>query len=174
MTAVAIFLIVFALLFYIVTRTTYLYLRYDGEFRLQIHFVIFSLTLVNLGRDKGNGVSLGFYSSLIKNLGRLCRLSRIRIMRFSVASDRGNDFTGKFSLAYGISAAFSALFAYLEQNSKKITIEDNAVILTPDNNDTLIEVRLYTELYNVVISSAKLIFDLIKYSKKRKIRYVGN
>ncbi len=175
MTLTAIILISLALIFFILTRTTYVYIKYEKEFSLEFHFVIFSFTQKFNKKSKNKGPAPLFYTSLIRHLNKLLNVSEVKVMQVCISpSSKTDSYERLFPIPYGIGALFSAIFAYFKQNTKKITIEDNAVILTPSSTETKIEFRLYTELYNLLILLIKVTFDLIKYRKKRKLSNVGN
>ncbi len=175
MTFTAILLIILALGFFILTRTAYIYIKYKREFCLEFHFVIFSFALKTDERDRSSeSLKLAFYSSLLKRLSRLIKRSEVRVMRLSLKNQSSDKAELTFPFPYGLGALISMLIAYFENNSKKLTIEDNAIILTPDTSDTEIELRLYTELFNIITALVLLTFDLYKNRKKRKLSYVGN
>ncbi len=175
MTFTAIILLLIALLFFVFTRTTYVYIYYEKKLQLEFHFVIFSFILKYKEKNKSRSqITLGFYSALIKSLLSFSESAEIRVSALRIASHGSGKFERLFPVPYGIGALISMLFAYLDQKAKKITLDDDAVILTPDAEETVIKLKLYTEFYNLAYLLFKILLDLKKHRKKRKFLYVGN
>ncbi len=169
MTIAAILLTDFALMIFILTRTTYVYIKYNRVFSLEFHFVIFSLTLDLPAKNNTDNIAHAFYPILLKRITNLIECCYIRVIRISIKNKRNERFEYFFPASYGRFALISAILAYLNNKSKKITIEQNAIVLNPDNAETAIDIRLYTELFKLLSMLFKLLFDLKKFSKKKEV-----
>lgn len=172
MTLLSLILLLFAALFLIFTRTTYVYLKYDECFVLQFHFVIFSFGIKL--RGEGGSMPLSIFPKTLRSLKRLAAHSEIRIIRLSFGSSDGARFENRFPLPYTAFALSSLFIAYFKANSKRIIIEENSIVLSPKGEGTSVDLRLYTELYNVIICLFSLGFNMLMHRKRRKRSYVGN
>lgn len=176
MTAVSLILLVSALVFYILTRETYVVILYNNGIRIEFHLVIFSLILTE-GEDEKGGVrpKIKFYTFLIKRLARLSERSCIRVNSIRLSKLKSLFSPDEITSSYIYHALISSLIAYLYQKSKKLTLENNALVLIPDSQDiSYVDIHLSTELYNIVYALTKILFDYRKYKKRGKLKNVGN
>ena len=173
MTVIAVILLILSILFLIFTRTTYCYIKYDGKFTLEFHFVIFSLTLtIPTKKSNERRPKLSFYPRLVNSLIKLLSVSEIEIKKLHLPTAGSEEIGRIFTLKYGVFSLFSSLFAYLEENTKRITVNEDSLILYPDDKSFHLDLRLYTELYNIVFCLFR-IFPKMKFKKRKKV-YVGN
>ena len=162
------------LIIFILTRRTYLYLKYDNGVTLEFHFVIISFKLTVRGEKGVNGESVTFYRKAVKGLFKLLSRSELVIKNITINNIKTDRFERLFAFPYGAMALIFMLFAYLEGNTEKIVFDDNAIELMRDGDKPSIDFRLYTELYNLVYFFFSLLAYKLIYRKKRIKGYVGN
>ena len=175
MTGFAIFLLVFALVFYILTRETYVFVIYSGRLSLEFHLVIFSLVLSEGdSTDKSFKPKLKFYQKMIKELTRLSEKCYIKVHSIRLARLNSLLSPTKIPYSYAYHMVISSLLAYFSAKSKKLTIEDNSLTLIPDSQQSdFVNVSLCTELYNILFVLVKMLVFFKKYSKEG-LKNVGN
>jgi len=169
-------LLIFSILFFILTRETYVYIIFEKGLRLEFHLVLFSLILTEREGEKGQTkLKFRFYSSLAKRILRLSEKSCINVKRIYPAKLNSLLSPEKIVKPYFYNALISGLLAYFFGKSKRITMEDNALVLIPDKNDgSIVDIRVSSELYNILTALALILFDFQKYKRKGKRKNVGN
>ena len=172
MTLLSVILLISALIFLVVTRITYVYLSFGNGLTIEFHFVIFSLKLGIKG--EGSSPSIGALPSIVSRLRGLSRRSEIRVMRISFGSYDTERFERRFPFPYGAFALSGLFLAYFKANSKRITFEENSITLSHLKEGAAVELRLYTELYNILICLIGIGVALLKHRKTRKRKYVRN
>ena len=127
-------------------------------------------TLENQNKTKSLKPKINFYRALIKRISALSEKSVIRIKTIRLNKLKSLLSADKIIGSFGYHAAISALLAYFYQKSKKLITEENALVLIPDTNESsFVDIRLSTELYNIVFALLRLFFDLSKSRRKGKI-----
>ena len=171
MTAVSLILLLSDILFYVFTREAFVYVIYSNGLIIEFHLVIFSLVLTeNQNKTKSLKPKINFYRALIKRISALSEKSVIRIKTIRLNKLKSLLSADKIIGSFGYHAAISALLAYFYQKSKKLITEENALVLIPDTNESsFVDIRLSTELYNIVFALLRLFFDLNKSRRKGKI-----
>lgn len=167
MTALSVVLLIAAILFFIFTRETYVYLIYEKEFRIEFHPVLFSLVLTQKTEQNENkGPGFKFYFALSKRLSKLSEKSCIRINSFKFAKVSQILSSSNVISPYIYHATISSFLVYLNQRAKNLVLDDNAFIPDPDNITTnKIDIRISTELYNLLPRLTEIILDFRKYKR---------
>ena len=176
MTGLALFLLIIAIVFYILTRETYVYVNYDGNLSIEFHLVIFSLVLSEEEKEQNSfKPRLRFYYLLFKELSKLSEKSCIRIYSIRLARLKNLLSPKKIAQSYFYHAVIFTIIAYFNEKSKKLILNKNALTLIPDTvKSDVINIRLSTELYNIIIALVKILFHFNKNKKKGRVKNVGN
>ena len=176
MTALSLCLLIFCILFFILTRQTYVYIFYDERLTLEFHLVIFSLVLRERKEEKnGEKPSVGFYFSLLKRISSLSEKSFISINKIYISKIQGHLAPKNIFVCYLYQSVISGFIAYFFGKARRLRLEDNAVTLIPDANDSnIVDIRVYSEFYNILSALLKILFDFYKFRKKGRKKHVGN
>lgn len=148
-----------------------------GKTRVEITFTLFKLELYNFGSKKEGekGSPLSFYRLLFGRLISLFRKSEVRLERLRVPVGRREDFaTSAFTAPYGFHIAISTIIAYLRENSIKLIIDSNAVILSPDTEEHFsLTLSARTRLFYVLRTVLGIMSDQKSTKEKEVVRNVG-
>jgi len=163
-------------LLFIITKTTIVNIRYEKELQIELHFIIFALFLKQKERKKTKKrPPLRFYSSLLKRILFLTKRSDIEIKKLSVPINKEPDHVKAFTLPYLFLGGEALILAYFSSFARKLKARDNSFTLISDKESSpLIDIKLKTELYNLLFCAILLSFDLIKTIVKRRNLNVGN
>lgn len=152
------------LLFYILTRVIWIRIVSEERIKLEIHLPILSIKIVN-DTDGGNAkkkprenehLSIVAYIRIISAVIQKIHTSRIEINRIAIPLDKQKLTKGNFFGPIGYQYAIFGVIAYLNTKTEKLTIEDNAIILSPDIKKAQFYITVKPRMY-------ELIFALITY-----------
>jgi hypothetical protein len=133
-----------------------------GGTRVEITFTLVKLELYDFGKSKGDKkTSFVFYRKLYSRLSSLFKVSTVKIKQLTVPYLPIEDYAPtSFTTPYRFHIAISAFIAYLNKNSQKLTIDDNAVILSPDENaEFSLILTARTRLYHIIRTVLGIIAD---------------
>lgn len=138
------------------TRKTYVKIRKDDAWRVELHFTLsairFERTVAKSDtpeeKKKKGRTPPSYYREVVHRLTELFEVAELEIRRLFLPVGEGADLYGRRVTApWRYHTAVSALIAYLDAKSEKLTIHDNAIILNPDDGrfslDVTIKVRLF-------------------------------
>ena len=176
MTGLALFLLIVAIVFYILTRETCVYVNYNGSLSIEFHLVIFSLVLSEgEAEQKSFKPKFRFYYLLLKELSELSEKSCIKVYSIKLSKLKSLLSPEKIASSYFYHAVIFAIIAYFNEKSKKLILNKNAFTLIPDTaKSDFVKIRLSTELYNIIIALVKILFHFNKNKKKGRAKNVGN
>lgn len=136
---------------------------FDGELKIEIHFVFLSLHLRK--KTKGKRVSLSF-AALLRALTAILEKSTVRIKRLTVPVNSSPTLPDIKYL--GINISYPALYAYLITNSRKLIISENAVTKeTTENFKFFVNISLQILAINLISPILSLAFTK-KNGKRRR------
>ena len=175
MVGISVFMLTSFCVIFIFTRTVWIkVIRSDG-FKLELHMPILAIEFSRRqkkppkkkrrGGGKGYNLESSAYLRIVSSLMRIIEHSRVKVTKISVSSSGGENLYLYFPFIY-------SFLAYFKTKAKKITINDDAIILSPDNQGFLLELTVKVELYRFLFSIVTLFYD-IKKQKRRKEYKVG-
>ena len=147
----------------------------NKDARVEITFTLFILELYNFKDNSGGGPGIRFYRRLLSHLSELFERSEVRIGTIGIPKASGGEFSRReFLDPYRYNIAVSAAIAYLAGKSQKLIIDDNAIILIPDNHNGIsFDIRIRTQLFYLAKILIAIYFDA-KSARKESKKYVGN
>ena len=177
MTVTVSLLFIISLIFILLSSKADIKIVISKNTRVEITFTLFTLVLSDFddgGRKKSSFSKKRRIFSSVLSLLEKCELT---VEKLRLGRGRGRDFAPtSYTLPYGYHIAISALLAYIRGKSQKLNIDDNAIILIPDEDEEFsLTVSLRTRLFYVLTCAARIRRDTKEIEKKgRKRNYVGN
>ncbi len=177
MEEIYIFLCIFLIFLFILTERVRIIVKKDETFSLEFHFVFIAICFKKSEHESdGSGLSPRFYARLFSRLSELAEACEVKIERITLPTDSDNFSRTTLTRPFRYHSAVSAAIAYLTAKAKRLTLDDNAIILASDSN---VPFGFYliakTSLFNLLRASASLLFHIIKHRKRRKKKEnVGN
>ena len=145
--------------------------------RVEIAFTLFSLELSDFGEGGTKKSPLSQKRRIFSRILYLAEKSEITVKELRITRPGQEDYSPLgFTLPYGLHAVISALVAYLRKKSQSLNIDDNAIILVPDENEPFsLTLLLRARLFHVLHCALGIYKDTKEIDKKRGKRdYVGN
>lgn len=175
MVGISVLLLLSFCIIFIFTRTVWIKLIRSDGFKLELHMPIVAVE-ISKGQEKtpdekrrngGKGYNLqaSEYLRIISSLIKIIEHSRVEVTKIAVSSSSTEKIYIFFPFIY-------SFLAYFRAKAKKITIKDDAIVLSPDGHSFLLEFTVKTELYRFLFSIVTLYFDIMK-EKRRKGEKVG-
>ncbi len=175
MVGISVFMLMSFCIIFIFTRTVWIKVIRSEGFKLELHMPILAIELSQGQKKKppkkrrsgGKGYDLqrSEYLRIISSLMRIIEHSSVTVTKISVSSSGRENLYLYFPFIY-------SFLAYFKTKAKKITINDDAIILSPDSQGFLLEFTVKVELYRFLFSIVTLYFDIMK-EKRRKDEKVG-
>ncbi len=175
MVGISVFLLMSFCLLFIFTRKIWIKVVRGDGFKLELHMPIVAVILSRRQEKKpdkkrrtggeGHNLQTSEYLRIISSLMRIVEHSEVEITKIAVSSSGRENFYVYLPFIY-------SFVAYFKTKSKKITLSDDAIILSPDKKGFLLEFTMKTELYRFLFSIVTLYFDIMK-EKRRKGEKVG-
>jgi hypothetical protein len=168
------------IILFILTRKTSLRIKKLDKTTFSLGFSLFKIEVCYSGKPfddaklqdtMGDGeisASLNEIFSLLTLLLRYFKKCSIEIRHLALPLSIGGGFYSYF----GFRALISAIIAYIESNVEKLTIRDNAFILSSDQQ-LKFDIDLKITLFNLVVLITRLIINVIKIERLEKAN-VGN
>lgn len=177
MAGIFIFLTILVGTIFILSRNVIIKVQKYENFRIELHFPILALILTDRKKKTREEEKLTFrsYSLLFRDVARICENASVLIQSINVGGG-SEEFNEKSTLRpYRIHSMISVLIAYLAQNARKLTIEDNALTLAPDSpRGVTFEVTAVMTLFHAAYGALIIYNDIKKTSKKVRNVDVGN
>ena len=171
MAVIFIFIIIFFLLFYILTRVIWVRIISEDRIIIELHLPILSLKISN-DPDGGNNkekdskkkmlskaATIRIISAVIKRV----KSSKIEIKRIVIPFDNQKLVKGNFFGPIGYQYAIFGVVAYFSTKTEKLTIENNAIILSPDIKKTQFYVTVKPRMYEFL--SALITYKIQHYKE---------
>ena len=172
MAGIFISMFIFVLIFFITTRIVWLNVIKDEGLRVELHLPIIAVCLSKSNesktkrkRNKNIFPKLN-YRRIISLISHSVEKSEILIKKIFLPQNTKEDERTSFTRPYRYQSAFFALYAYLSSKAEKLTVYDNAIVLSGDNNELqynfTIKFRLYQLFYLFILLLIGCIKDKIK------------
>ena len=177
MAGILIFLLMSFVLFYLFTREVWVRIIKGDGFKIEIHLPILALHLIKRSNDddnssamdkKDNKPSLLGYMRIISGIADRIKGTEISVKAI-VLPIKAEDFDKSVILRpLRYQAALCALVAYLRTKTEKLTLEDNAIILSPDVNVLHCYLTLKIRLYRLIYGLISLRHAIYEEKKRRR------
>ena len=144
--------------------------------RVEITFAIVTVELSDFkGGSSKSKKSFSLYRRIIKRIISIIEKSEVTLHELRLSRGAGLDFSpSSYTAPYRYHIAISALLAYIRGKAQKLIIEDNAVILIPDEDEHFsLILTLRTRLFYVLRNILGILYET-RENKKREKKYVGN
>ncbi len=176
MILIIIFALISAITAFTLTRHTYVKIKKNDVWRVELHFTLSAIHLEKtiVGKTDSDSKrtkkkkrrSASYYRAVFRRINELFEVAEVEINKLSVPSEDREDFDSRtMTRPWRYHTAISALLAYLRTKSEKLTVDDNAIILNPDTDRFSIDMTVKVRLYHLV----RMYFSL-RYGKDRLIR----
>ena len=134
---------------------------FDGSSRFEIHFVFFSLHFTGGKRSKGRKRLPS--GSILRATRELIQSSSVIVDRLSVPQNSSPTLPDvKF---FGISISYPLIYAYLNANSQRLIVSENAVEeICTERFRFLVDISLETTVLNLL----RALFPLLFTAKRRR------
>lgn len=132
----------------------------NGSARLEFTVAFLKIELYDFGGGK-NKSSITFYKKLAKRITELLSHSAVKIEDLKISIPKQNNYTNShFIIPYLYHAAISALIAYLKSKSEKLSVRENAVCISSENEDGIsLGISLRAELFYVLRAIVQILAD---------------
>ena len=170
MAVIFIFIIILFLIFYVLTRVIWVRVICEDKVIIELHLPILSLKISN-DPDGGNtrkkakkkklsgAATLRVISAVIKRV----KTSKIEIKKIKIPFDKQKLLRGNFFGPIGYQYAIFAVVAYLSAKTEKLTIEDNAITLSPDIKRAQFYITVKPRMYEFI--SALIAYKIQHYKE---------
>ncbi len=158
MAGVLIGVILLFLSFFIITRRTWVRVIKDRNLEIQIHLPLLALYLTSTDKKKSKKQSQDGKLSVIAYIriaaGVLSRFPECDVEIKRVILPCRNDRFDGFTLVrpFGYQGLVYAIIVYLKTKSKKLTLENNAIISSPDVTETQFYFTVKLPLYQLLFA----------------------
>ena len=184
MAVILILLPIMTLIAFISTRETRVNVIKGDIWRVEIHFTLFALYLIEREskRDteyekrsrKKVKLPFSFYARLWRNIAAALDSCEVELRELKVPALKNEIEASSFTSPYRYRTAISTLLAYIETKSKKLTVKDNAITLIPDDENYFhLNISFRLPLFNLIRTLRKILHDK-RELKGRRIKNVGN
>lgn len=179
MAGIIIFLLISFLLFFILTRKVWVTIIKDKTLKVEIHLPIFALHLTK--SNDGDKRKKSDMNEKISYLGYFriitCVVARLKkteiIVKKVILPVKTEDFDKSALIRPLRQHAFICAFvAYLRTKTEKLTLEDNAIILSPDTDVLHCYVTLKLRLYEFIHGLLAVMHSI--FEEKRRIGFGKN
>ena len=175
MAGIIIVILLLFLLFFILTRRVWVKFVSEEELTIEIHMPIFSLQINNNGKNKkgkkssDEKLSYLAYLRIISAVVDTIKTSRIEIKKISIPINNEIDSPGWFIKPVGYQYGLFSFIAYLRTKTEKITIEDNAFILSPDIDKIHFHLTVKSRIYEVIHAALTYKKEVVKEMKRARM-----
>ena len=136
---------------------------FDGEPKIEIHFVFLSLHFKGKSKTKSGRLP---FTAVLRTISAILEKSTVRIKRLTVPVNSSPTLPD--IRYFGINISYPALYAYLVANSRKLIISENAVTKeTTENFRFLVNISLQILAINLISPILSLVFAK-RNGKRRK------
>ena len=178
MIGVCIFLLTLTL--FSLTRIALVKIIKDDIWGVEIHFPLSAIAFFQNDSDKKKNKKnkrkpkkpTAYYVSLIRRLLKLSEVSEVHISQLVLPVSKIEYASLEATRPWGYHTLISTMLAYLGSQSKKLTIDDNAIILNPDEENLKLNIIFKVRLFYLLRAILYLRKDDVKHKKQRK-KHVG-
>ena len=168
---VFIFLLIAFIFLYSLTRIVWVRLIKEESFKAEIHLPIFAIVLIkkddNGDNVTNNGPSPMGYIRIITDIIDKMNKSNIKVNKVIIPIKTDNFTKSVILRPIRQHAIICALIAYLRTKTRKLTIEDNAITLSPDINVTHFYITIKLRLFQLIRALISLWRDINQERKKK-------
>ncbi len=181
MAEVQIGLILSFLFLFILTRTVWVRVIKEERLRIEFHLPLLALLLISeeknnkKKKDSKETDKLSVRAYIRAVAGTLARVKKCEVViKRVVLPCKIEKFSG-FSLVkpFGYQGLIYSIIAYLKTKAQRLTLEDNAIISSPDIRNTQFYVTVKLSLFNLIFGLLALRRGIYEEKRARRIRYVG-
>ena len=168
MAGIFISMFILVLVFFITTRVVWLNIIKDEKLRVELHLPIIAVYLTKSDKNNKNSKKKkrAFTSINYRRIGSLISYaiekSEIIIKQISFPKKNEEFKRTSFTRPYRNQSAFFALHAYLNSKAEKLTVYDNAIVLSGDNSELLYNFTVKFRLYHLIYLCLSLLIGGIK------------
>ncbi|MBQ8302220.1 MAG: hypothetical protein IJX97_01560 [Clostridia bacterium] len=173
MAGISISLITAFLLFYVSTRKTKIKIKKQDRMKIELHLqlIAFEFFIKKSKEQKGKKNkenSKHKRKRIITTVLRVVRKGELHIERLALPYPNTDSLS--FTRPFRYRILISSLIAYLETKAKKITLSDNAIILSPDINALQYDLTVTCKLYELIYAVVVLTVGILKEREKSNVR----
>lgn len=169
-------IIILFLIFFVLTRKSRVRIIKNDEWIIEIHLPILALVLVNRRERDGMEIKeekkrlpLKSYQFILKRVLKFLEKGEITINKISLPEPQG-DFNSKtMTRPYKYGSLVYGLIAYLESKVQRLTVNDNAILLSPDT-PLGFDITLTAELYKIINAALFIIYKIKREKKVKNVR----
>lgn len=160
-------------LFYYLTRIVWIRIIKNEQFKIEIHLILFAIHINNYDGD-GDNINNKDNSMSIKNVRIITDiLTKLRNATIEIKSILIPINTKQFNKSTILkplrqNAYICALIAYLRTKTKKLTLEDNAIILSSDIPALHYYVTIKLRLYELIFGFFSIRHRINNENKRAK------
>ena len=152
-------------LFYFLTRTIWVRIIKDENFKIEIHLPLLSLHFTNESRKKSNkktGRKINFidYYRIITDIVEKTKNCDVVIDRITLPIKPEKFSTSTLLLPMGQRALICSVVTYLGSKIRSLTVQDNAITLSPDIQKLhfylTVKLRLFQMIYTILFIRSRL------------------
>ena len=168
------------LILFVLAQDVYVRISYDEELEVSFNFVLLAFTLSQREkkekkkkkkRNSGKKPGREFYFTLLRRISYYAEGCEVIIKRLCVPRITfGREGLPLPEHDFGWSA--SLFIAYLDSKATKLTIDDNALTLSPDGK-IVIDLSFKSSYFSMILFMIRLWRDYRKNQTKREIENVG-
>ena len=155
---------------YLLTRKISIVIKKDEHWRVEVHFTLGALRIKkNVTKQSENKKTDGerkksdahHYREIFHRLMKIFAHSEIRIRKLYIpcTADEDDLPSKDATRPWRYHSVIFALLAFLRANSKKLTIDDNAIILNSDTPKLSVDLNVKVRLFRVIGTVAVFIFS---------------
>lgn len=178
MTGLLIFLLFSFLLFYILTRRTWVRIIKGDGLKVEIHLPIFAMHIVHKSddgdkrkksKDKNEKISYLGYFRIISGVVARIKNARIIVKKIILPIESRDFDKSAIMRPLRQHALICAFIAYLRTKAEKIILEDNAITLSPDIDVLHCYVTVKLRLYELIHGLLSVRHSI--YEEKKRARF---
>ncbi len=164
------------LIFYVSTREVWVVVKKNDKINLQVHLPIIALHLDSRSDDRDkrkakrkDKLSPYAYIRIISAVIKKIESCDIEIHKIVIPIREDDLLVGSFSKQIRQQFIIFSIIAYFRTKTKKITIDDNTFILSPDISKTQFHLTAKPRLYEFVQAIMTYKFHLTKEKKRARM-----
>lgn len=170
MAQIFIILILLLALTFWVTRVCIIKIIKDRVFTVEFHFIFFAIVLTERKRRKNGRHLPSFYIDVFKRISQIAPLCEIEINELSIKREIPEFERKAFTMPYRYHTAISAALAYLGEKAQKLTVNENKVVLSSQENpQTKFNITIRIMLFHLLSQLAKWLIRFIKRKRRKEV-----
>lgn len=170
MAGILISMLIIMLILFISTRIIWIYVIKNDGFLLEIHLPVIAIQLKKNERGntkaKKRKKTLQQYRMVAGPILKLIKSSEIIINRIEFPPQKGELSNSTFTRPYRYQGAFFALYVYLKSKSEKLTLRDDAIVLSSDSSALLYDLTFKLRLYQLIFTVISIVYGNVKEKLK--------